>query len=86
MCKRVRPCEHACLYVFKDVYLVSLPAGRLVSVHTQVWACAHTWEYGEGVGVGSGLTPPGGVQVQALSLEDSMVQYKEPWTELEAGR
>lgn len=53
MCKRVHPCEHACLYVFKDVYLVSLPAGRLVSVHTQVWACAHTWEYGEGVGVGS---------------------------------
>lgn len=33
-----------------------------------------------------GLTPPGGVQMQALSLEDSMVQYKEPWTELEAGR
>lgn len=53
MCKRVRPCEHACLYVFKDVYPVSLPAGRLVSVHTQVWACAHTWECGEGVGVGS---------------------------------
>lgn len=28
---------------------------------------------------------PGAVQMQALSLEDSMVQDKELWTEFEAG-
>lgn len=55
-------------------------------VYTQVCVCALKWEYGGGCGYGPcGLTPPGGVQMRALSLEDSMVQYQKPWAGLEAG-
>lgn len=55
-------------------------------MYTQVCVCALKWEYGGGCGYGPcGLTPPGGVQMRALSLEDSMVQYQKPWAGLEAG-
>lgn len=55
-------------------------------MYTQLCVCALAWECRAGCGYGPcGLTPPGAVQMQALSLEDSMVQDKELWTEFEAG-
>lgn len=53
--------------------------------------CAHVstpGNMGEEVGMGSvvRLRAPRRGQRRPLSLEDSMVQNKEPWTELEARR
>ena len=85
MCQRVSTCVLAHLYVIKDVDLVFLLWGDSC-VYTLLCVCALVWEYRGGCGYGPcGLTPPGAVQMQPLSLEDSMVQYKEPWTEFEAG-
>lgn len=48
LCVCLLPCVHTRLYVLKDVYLLSLHAGRLVSMYAPACVC-------ERAGVGSGV-------------------------------